>query len=275
LGEPLGEAGAHDLFALGALRLSQSTVAGSVAGGGDLDIVQVVTGMEMPPLHDVIVSGGELKYRNGTVHGIAVYGSTAQLKNVVFTNGGQARLDSVVDFADAAQSLNQVCAVLSTSMSTGTVLVDAAGIHLSGNDPDSNVFHIGVDDVNNALAVSIDVPAGASALIVVDGIGQVTIRRTLISLGSAQPEDVLWAFCESSRVTLDKVVFTGSIVAPAAELRFSVSTITGNAAVAIIDGQGVTVSAPFAGCIKPVPGGPPPGEELPCAHKGNGKKDCP
>jgi len=246
-----------------------------VAGGGVLDFVQLDAGIGTLALTDVLVAGGDLKYRNGLVHGNAVYGGNLQLKNVTFENGGAPRLDSVIDFAAATQALNDICGLLTTSPPTGSVTVDAAGIELTGVDPDSNIFHVGVNDVNSALSIFVSVPSGATALIVVDGTAQVTMRKTTFVVGSTQPQKILWTFCGTSRVTFDKLDFMGSTVAPAAELRFGDTTITGTAAAAVIDGQGVTYTAPFTGCIKPDTGSP--GEEPPpCDPSGNGhgKKGC-
>jgi choice-of-anchor A domain-containing protein len=95
----------------------------------------------------------------------------------------------------------------------------SGGIQLTGTDPTSNVFHVGIADLNVAPAIFISVPAGATALIVAGGGTQATMRRMSLDLGTAQPEEVLWAFCDAPRVELERQVLLSTLVAPDAELR--------------------------------------------------------
>ena len=234
--------------------MSQTTTAGSVAGGGSLDFVQVDIATGVSSLSDVLVAGVDLKDRNGSVYGNAVYGSSSQLKNVVFLNGGAARQGTVVDFVAAGQKLSQLCAILSATPANGTTVAGGGQIQFTGTNPITNVFHVTLADINAASTIIAGVPAGAAAVVVVDGTGQADLRHITFQLGTLQAAKVLWAFCDASRVDLDRVTMTGSIVAPDAEVRFTDATVSGSVAGATLDSQSLTtVTAPFSGCIKPVP----------------------
>jgi choice-of-anchor A domain-containing protein len=254
--------------------LSQTVTAASVAGGGSVDLVQTVIATDATSLDDVLIAGVDLKARNSVVHGNAVYGGSSQLKNVVFDNGGAALQGAPVDFAAASQSLTELCDVLGASAATGTAVVAGSSIDLTGTDPVSNVFHVAVAAINAASTITLSVPADAAAIIVAGGTESVTLRRVDVGIGPAHADEVLWAFCDTTSVDLERQMLAGSLVAPNAEVRLSDVTFTGTLAGAAMDAQSlVTSSAPFTGCIKPGHGGSP-GEPPPCApKKGRGGPD--
>lgn len=234
--------------------MSQTTTSGSVVGGGTLDLNQTDVATSVSSLRDVLIAGGALKDKNGSVFGNAVYGSTISIKNVAFQNGGSARQGSVVNFVTAGQSLTQLCNILSATAANGTTVVASGQITLTGTNAVTNVFHVAMADLNTAATMTASVPAGAAAVVIVGGSGQASVRRVTLQFGTLQPQKVLWAFCDASRLDLDRQVLTGSVVAPDAEVRFSDVTVTGSVAGATLDSQSLTtVSAPFSGCIKPAP----------------------
>jgi choice-of-anchor A domain-containing protein len=272
LDEPLGEAGLHDLFALATLRLSQSSVAGSLAAGTDVDLVLTNVGSGLTALEDVIVAGSNLKLRNTSIYGNAVYGGSAQIKNSVFETGGQAFVGSPIDFEEATQVLQDLQSLLASAPANGDALVVGTELHLTGIDDRTNLFQVQGSLLSSVSAVALDVPAQATVVIVVDGSGDVSLKRTVFDLGLAQPQNVLLSFTAAAKVVLDKVDIAGSIVAMNSMLKFGETTFLGGAIAASIDGSGTTLGSPFTGCIKPMlDDGSPPSEEPPCIPNGQGK----
>lgn len=246
---PLGPAGIHDLFARRSAELWQSDVAGSLAGGGQVNLESLSVGQATEDLQDVTIAGASLKATDVAFHGNAVYADKVRLKEVTFLNGGSARQDSPIDFAGAHAQLNDLCQHISQLPANGEVAAGSKHLHLTGTDPESNVFEVAANQLKNLQTIDLNVPSGATAIVRSSAV-DISLKSVVIDIGDSDPETVLWALCEAERLTLKNTALAGTTLVPLADVTLDGAYVEGTLAATALYGTVDTQSAPFAGCIK-------------------------
>ncbi|MEM9554297.1 MAG: choice-of-anchor A family protein [Acidobacteriota bacterium] len=248
--DALGESGGFNLFLLGDLTQSATDSEGRVAAGGDVDLTSYSVGLLLGTLGgDSLVAGGDLRFHNGQVHGgdLAHGGSLDMMSSTVLD--GVAYQGTPVDFAAAAVALDALADGLAGEPTNGTTDVAPWGaITLEGTDSERNVFRLAALDLASATSLTIEVPAGATAIVNVDG-SSVTIQNFGISLDGATNGTVLWNLHEADSLQMSGIGMLGSVLAPAAVVTFNNGQLNGTLVGAELTGGGQLNHHPFAGCL--------------------------
>ncbi|MFP4438636.1 MAG: choice-of-anchor A family protein, partial [Chloroflexaceae bacterium] len=248
---PLGVANDFNVFMLGNMNQT-SDAEGRVAAAGDVELNSYGIGNKLSPdsSRDDLIVGGDLVYTNGEVfNGSAVYGGTADITNVGFPNGDH-RQGSPMDFAAAEAYLLEVSAAWANLSANGETVVKPWGaIELNGDDADLNVFALSGTDLADTNSFTINVPAGSTVLVNVDGS---TAGMQNFEYFFEENEYVLYNFFEATDLTFSSIGIQGTVLAPQADIVFNNGQINGTMIGASISGSGEFHHNLFAGCL-PVP----------------------
>ncbi len=145
-----------------------------------------------------------------------------------------------------------------TLPATGTTQVtDWGAITLEGSDPTRNVFILAGADLARATDLTIRVPAGATALINIDGTSN-RMQYFGITLDGPTAAQVVYNMPQATELTLDGIGVRGSIVAPHAAISFPNGNIDGTLIGASLTGRGEAHHVPPAVCLPELPPTPTP-----------------
>jgi choice-of-anchor A domain-containing protein len=233
-------------------------VEGKVAAGGLLQMSGFAIGVRDPG-GLAAVAGDRMELSNGQVYGDAAFGNTSDVNNVTFV-GGTLSQGSPIDFASAEGALTLLSSDLSTLLDNGDVDIEtwpwATLITLTGTDPVLNVFDLDTADLDGVLSLTIDAPAGSTALLNVSGT-PVSLRGFQTFLVGVDRDSVLWNLHEATALDLYAIQFSGSILAPFADVTFDNGHMDGQLVAANLTGTGEFGPNPYVG-------------QLPCPECGNG-----
>jgi choice-of-anchor A domain-containing protein/uncharacterized repeat protein (TIGR01451 family) len=260
---------------------------GAIAYGGNLSAsgMTVGTHLSVPKTYPSLVVNGT----SGSFNLQAGSAWTPGLTGYINYNGGGSQLASPpVDFdaafADltaksvnwASQAANGSAAVINTSSLPNPAGIALGGnaLYLKGTDSGLNVFSVTPAMLTGNVAILIEVPVGATALINVsgtnvqvdgnmyfrDGIGG-NWNQAQDSTTATQNSHTLWNFAEATSVGLDTgSAFGGTILAPKAHVNaYNVAHNIGQVIAKSFESNRETHHAPFAGCL-PEDTPPPPGK---------------
>ena len=255
---PLGVATPFNVFVLGDVTHSSTATAGRLAAGGRATLTNYSVGGVLTPAAatgDTLVVGGALTLTQGSVAtGNAVSGGPATLANVAFAPGAGYRQGTPLDFAAAGSTLRARSTAAAGLPAGGTTRVEYGQITLTGTDPGLNVFTVAGADLAGANSLTVQVPAGATALVNVSG-ATARLQYLGFSLRGVGRQQVLYHFPEATTLTLEGVGVEGSILAPRAAIAFNNGIVQGTLVGASLTGTGQATEAPFRGCLAPRPVG--------------------
>jgi choice-of-anchor A domain-containing protein len=239
--QPFGAATAFNALILGDLSQEATDTEGRLAVGGNAILSSYGLGRGLTTAaddQDTLIVGGNLTYTNGQVyHGHVAYGAGADLTDVTLLTG-DVRADTPLDFAAVATDLQARSQAWAALPATGTTQVEPWGaITLTGNDPERNVFSLAGADLADATALTIQVPADATVLVNVDGTTH-QMQNFGIFLEGVAPQQVVYHFPDSERLTIAGIGVLGSIVAPNAAISFPSGNIDGTLIGAGLEGRG-------------------------------------
>jgi choice-of-anchor A domain-containing protein len=213
----------YNLFVLGNANVHSSDTQGRVAVGGNATFDSYSIGTNASPSSVNLVVGGKLTAGvngGGSTVGLTEVGGTASFhgwSNAGVTTGVNPL---PVDFASEATRLDTLTTTLSQYAATGTVgtvpwggqfTLDAANSGVSG----LNVFDISGAQLASSNTFTIDVAAGQTVLINVDGSADQMSGGLNILGGSAS--QILWNFYDASTLSFSGIAMEGSVLAPTAD----------------------------------------------------------
>lgn len=223
----LAAAGSFNVFLCGGDYQGLNDVGGAVAVNGDLimsgfSLGRVAAAAAGAVVINAAVVAGEVKASHGTIYGNAVSGVVSTYpEDVTFAAGGAPLVGEPIDFDAACETLRGDSRALAAAAPAGaTSDVPMWGtVQLVGTGASVNVFQIDGAELAPPMALSIQVPAGAKALVNVSG--------TTVKMGRGEmwpvdfpSEDVLLNLYEATLVTISAFPLRASMLAPLAEIRF-------------------------------------------------------
>ncbi|MEO1367069.1 MAG: choice-of-anchor A family protein, partial [Acidobacteriota bacterium] len=253
VGEPLDLAGDFNLFVFGDLIQSYTDVEGRVAVGGAAQFQSYEVGNRLTAVAGdlgSLVVGGSVTFSDGTVRaGDLVHGGAAQLVRVNIPDG-QLTQASPIDFAAERTRYESMSLALAAAEVNGVTDVKPWGaITLTGTDAELNVFGLPSSDLASSVGLTIDVPAGSTALVNVDGAAVTMQNFGFFLQNGAGRERVVFNLHGATSLTMQGIGVQGSILAPFAAVQFSNGDVDGSLVAASFQGSGHLNHHPFAGCL--------------------------
>ena len=209
-----------NLFVLGNMTSSGSDTEGRLAVGGKATLSSYSVGLYNHSGTNLVVGGDLVTGSGNTNGGAAVVGGAF---SGPFTIGGGVTqhvpaASLPVNFTSEATRLNALSDNLATYASVGTWTSQYGGLTLNGTSSGLNVFNLSAASVAGLNSATINLAAGATALINVEG--NFDFHYAGMSLnGGATANDLLWNFYDASSINLYGVGFLGSILAPEATMK--------------------------------------------------------
>ena len=267
-GSVLGPADGYNVFVFGNAKLSSDSQ-GALAIGGDATLTSYSVAGSAPASNTNLIVGGNLTATYGTINGNAlvagnvdytgpsVNGSITSGGNVNFHNSGGSVTNGVyetgtytgpsyltnahitgpvalpIDFAGAKSVLTATADALATLNSNGVTTITYGALTFSGTNASTNVFNISASQLSGVNGITINIPTGADALINVTGIGSVALPNVGFNLS---PASTLWNLDGFSTVTTSS--FSGSVLAPHADVTFNSGSFNGTLVANSLTGGG-------------------------------------
>jgi choice-of-anchor A domain-containing protein len=220
------------------------SAAGPVAAGGDVTLSSFsVNGTVRQPIG--LVAGGRATLANGSVTGDLTYGVASTVPGTVTVTGTKSQL--AYDLGAAFKNLESLSTLLTKLTATGTAQLSNGTLQLTGKAAGLNVFQLSADTLRQASTIAVSLPAGAAAIIGVDGIS-VDLSNKGITMSGATASKLLWNFANASLLHVSSIGLSGSILAPRASFSFDSGSITGTVVARsfLSSGSGTLASAPLA-----------------------------
>jgi len=226
---PLGAATDYNVFILGDATQYNSDTQGRLAVGGNATLTNYSVGATLGSfVGDALVVGGNLTLNSVAVHyGNAAYGGTLTQSKVTFPEGGSFRQGSPLNFTKAGADLQSLSRDYASLQTNGTTTVQGGFITLTGTNARLNVFSVSGSAVSSANGLSINVPAGSTVLVNVDGSSDQIANAGFANLTGVSFDHVLFNFYQATSLTLSNTTVAGSILAPSAAINFQPSLTTG------------------------------------------------
>ena len=201
----LGLASQFNLFVRGSLNYQNSSAQGRVAGGGNVTLRSYQVGSSLSNSNgtrDDLIGGGDVDFQNGQVpNGNLIYGNNLVPPGPALGSGNQALQGTPIAFDAEFTSLVALSARLGAIPPNGQTTFDG-GLTLTGSDPLVNIFAVSGADMARAYSMRISVPAGATAIVNVDG-SVTTMQNMSITLNGTDTAHVLYNFFQASGVTFE------------------------------------------------------------------------
>jgi len=249
---PLGAATGDNVFVSGNFTSTASDTQGRLAAGGDVSLTNYSIGAALVPADadsDVLIAGGALNFHAGAVaYGNAVSQGRGTLDGVTFASGNGYQQGAVLDFGAAAHTLRGTATGNAARSANGTTAFQYNQLTLTGTDARVNVFAVSGANLSVANSLTINAPAGSTALVNVSG-DAIRLQNEGFALHGVDRTHVLYNFPQATTLTLTNVGIDGSILAPFAAIAFDNGAITGQLIGASFTGPGQANNAPFAGCL--------------------------
>ena len=263
----LGPADGYNIFVFGTGKLSSSGSQGALGIGGDATLTSYNVAGSAPVSNTNLVVGGNLTATNGSVNGNvigahqvdyttpSITGSVTSGGNVNFHNSGGSVTNGVyetgtytgpssisnahitgpvslpVDFAAAKTTLTSTADSLAALSSNGVTAFISGAVTFTGTDAITNIFNISAAQLAGANGFTVNVPTGADAIINVTGSGSIALPSVGFNL---IPADTLWNFDRFSTITATS--FSGSVLAPRANVTFNTGTFNGTLVASSVTG---------------------------------------
>ena len=218
----------YNIFLSGNLSGLSSDVEGRTAIGGAATLSNYSLGATLPgaPTLTALVVAGRLTDSNGSIYGNAFVGGTSVLSNVNFANGGTLATGSGgLNFANEVARLHSLSDNLAALTADGTTNNTFGQLTLTGVKTGLNVFYVAGSALSTANGVSIIVPAGAFAVINIDGAADQFANLGVTSTSGATRD--LFNFYTATSLFVGGITVEGSILAPQASVTATSGAING------------------------------------------------
>eukprot|EP01094_Clydonella_sp_ATCC50884_P030225 TRINITY_DN978_c0_g1_i2.p1 TRINITY_DN978_c0_g1~~TRINITY_DN978_c0_g1_i2.p1 ORF type:complete len:548 (-),score=195.59 TRINITY_DN978_c0_g1_i2:300-1943(-) len=233
---------AFSTFVCGDMQSQQTSLGGRVAVKGDASLKQEGVGLSLVKncsRHDLIVGGG-LTFTEGQVpNGLVAYGTEQSVADVSFGCKPPARDPSLVPFDAACDDLVLQSKIIRTLPQNGktTFSANTQTLSLSGTSRDENVFLLTGEQLEGIATLDISVPLNAWTTVTLQGNAE-NIGRFGVSLAPTTVlQKLLFNFVDAEELSFDSVGFSGSVLAPNADMRFNNGHLDGSVAVASLEGN--------------------------------------
>jgi len=229
---PFGPASSFDVWGTTGVHLHSAALPGRVCGNKFVELHHFVVGQN-PSLtagQDVVISGGLLRMRSGTVsNGQAVYGTLLDVDPTVqFRNAAQGpRLEDLFDDEALRRVLRHQSVELGLRPATGVVSTFGPHLELQGAETDLNIFQLTTEQLEAASQVVLSVPPGSAALLNIEG-GVWEQSSWTLQLTGLEASRVLVNAFEGSSLTLSNAQLDASLLAPRAVLDIQRMGVAGN-----------------------------------------------
>lgn len=230
------------IYVYDTVSLSNSQDSGRIAAGGDIDLQNFSIGTELQIFSittNSTISGGNLVYLNGAIHGgnVIVAGS-ASLTDVAIVNGEVKSYTPIgIDFDAQFAKLSFNTIYFSKLISNGDVQLLYSTLSLTSSDTGLNIFTLTSSDFNAATNLIIDCPATSWAVINIPD-NDATLADIYVSLTGIKSNRVIFNFYEAKTLLISSVGVEGSILAPNADVEFPSGNINGNLVCNTLHGVG-------------------------------------
>jgi len=252
---PLGVASAFNLFSLGPITASNAGPGGRVAGAGNMTLSSYNIGSVLTNSNgtrDDLIGGANITFSNGQVaNGNAVYVGTGTFTSVGFSHGSH-RQGSVLDFTTAGTYLRNAATFWSGLATNGTITWQYNQYTLTGSNANLNIFNISGPNLAQATSVTINVPAGSTALVNVSGTN-ISLHNFGMTVNGTNRQNLLFNFAPATSLNLSGIAVEGSVLAPSALVSVSNGQVNGNLIAAAFNGSGQVNNYLFIGCLPSVP----------------------
>lgn len=245
----IGPAGGYNAFILGDYTLTNSSIEGSVAAGGNVRLSNFTVDSTGHGASSALVAGGNITANGGTVNGNVSYGGTASITSA--TVSGTQSVATPIDFTTARTTYQNYSVYLAALAPTGTVVSQYGGLTLTGTGSALNVFNLSGALLASTNSFNLVVPQGSTALINVDGVTD-SLQNFGFNLGTSS-QDVLLNFYQATGLSASGIDIRASVLAPLATFTFANGQMEGNLIAANFAGgpssTGALHDSPFVGTL--------------------------
>ena len=277
----------YNTFVLGDHRVTNDSVNGRMAVGGDARVQQMSAGQNLTAnaaridlvVGKSIISGGNAATpRGGTTYGGTLSGQFSAYQNAI------SNTPPPFNFSDTFTTLRSAQQSWADLAPNGTVTLpefDYSPINFRGTEADLNVFRVSAANLQSAQQIQIRVPDGATTLINVTGATYTSGFRPTYSItfwdgsnyvqfSDNPPNDrvglarerLMWSFPDATAVQLGSTTsgmdWQGSVLAPRALVTLVKNTrFHGTLIAETVEQTGTATLPPFDGCL-PAPCPPVP-----------------
>jgi choice-of-anchor A domain-containing protein len=152
-------------------------------------------------------------------------------------------------FTDVADYLTDQADFMATLPFNGNTTIAFGGINMTGTDSSFNNFYISAADLAAGTGLTINAPAGSTAVVNVDG-SPAFFDNMGINLNGVNEQHVLYNFYNATSLTISGIGVRGSLLAPRADVNFS-GNIDGTLIAKNLTGQGESHLFLFQGELPP------------------------
>ncbi|MBN1205142.1 MAG: choice-of-anchor A family protein [Myxococcaceae bacterium] len=216
-------------------------VAGKVAAGGNITMTDfsVGSGLLETELSNSLVAGGALSLLRGVVGGDAVYGGSYSGDTSVSYPRGTVTQGTPIGFASRFEGLRDLSTQLDNLLVNGTTTRESwGGVILTGTSATVNVFDMDSSIFTGANLLVVEAPAGSLVVVNIHGTSASFSAFGHLFSGGIDEHGILYNFVEATSLHAEAYTFSGTVLAPYADVTFSqgswdgglyAKSLTGNA----------------------------------------------
>lgn len=240
-----------------------SDVEGALAAGGKIALDGYAVGAKLTSAADsanTLVAGKSISFSNGQLyHGNAVAPVITGNANV---QNGTKVIGTAINFAKLPSLYTAYAGANAALASTGTVTNQYGTLTLTGALAGLNVFSVAGSTFGSINSFNLSIPTNGYALINVNG-GSASLLNMGFNTGSTLASNILFNFAGATSLTLGGIGFTGSILAPKADVVFNNGHLDGQLIARSFTGNGqinnyAFNTSAFSGAPSPTGGVPEP-----------------
>ena len=234
-------------FDWGVVALQDAQLSGKIGGrvliGGTGTIHDFDLGADDPGTQTLV--GDRLDLAGGLVWGDVVYGSSYAADTEVGIQGTVSQ-GSPVDMVAMEANIRALSSQLAGLSDNGVVQVQSwMEIDLTGTSSE-NVFTVQATDLSVAVKMVVDVPAGSSVVVNVEG-DPVRLADFAVTMGNADTEHFFMNFPDATAITVERFAFYGTLLAPDASLNLADARLQGQVVVQDLTGDGSILLGRYSG----------------------------
>lgn len=219
--------------------------------GGQLHGTGVVNGivkLHNPTVYGDVKGNQSVAFdQYGTVNGNVKYGTTYSKGNTTVSGTASAGTTALpFSFSTEQSNLTALSTSLKNLTANGTVTYQYGGLTLVGTSATRNVFNVPGSQLNNCNSFVLQVPAGSTVVVNVNGTTD-RMQYFGFSYTGAARNYVLFNFHQATSLSFSGIGIEGSVLAPLAAVTFSNGNLNGTLIANSMTGSGQFNWYPFLG----------------------------